>query len=90
MTLIERIIDLAHEVLMEREGCHTRAEAKLMLALHEYGQGYEIVGREGCDCGDRDDCDECSTAEQIIAALTKLAAPPPPLNGDPRDFGPPY
>jgi hypothetical protein len=75
MTLIELIIDLAHETLVEREGYYSQAQARLALALDQYGHGYEIAGRESCNCGDRENCDECPERLAVIASLTKLAGP---------------
>ena len=79
MTPLEKIACLANDVLSDRERVTTPAEARLALALHEYGRGYQIIGREGCKCGENAECDECPPLAGILASLTALAASDQPV-----------
>ena len=72
---IEAILNAAQEVLGDSEGPRTPAQAHLCLALYDYDPKRFFIGtKEMCECDDKEDCDECMTNEEAIAACRALAA----------------
>lgn len=68
----EAILDAIEDVFAEREGVHTAAEARLALLANE--QRHFLGGKDVCDCGERDTCDECMTEAEAVERCKRLIA----------------